>query len=143
MLKAKVPSRKAVLTLSIGLGFACLVSLGCKKKSAGTAAATETASVTNALDAEAGVEAVAPPEPPQPPAREVLARAEDKAKQAVVGEVDAFLTAQLQAFIQQKNRMPASFSELARARLDSVPRPPAGKKWVIDADSIEVKAVAQ
>jgi len=121
----------------------CAAGFGCHKKTATAGNVGETATATNAAQAELANGPVAPPEPPQPPLREVLARADDKAHQAVVGEVDPFLTGQLRIFIQQKNRMPASFSEFARARLDSVPRPPPGKKWVIDTDSIEVKAVAQ
>ncbi len=111
---------------------------GCHKKSTPTEATAASTTLTNA-----GEGAVAPPEPTQPPMRSVLARADDQARQAVVGEVDPLLTEQLRTFIQQKNRMPASFSEFARARLDSVPRPPAGKKWVIDTESLEVKAAAQ
>jgi hypothetical protein len=45
--------------------------------------------------------------------------------------------------VEQKKRLPQSFAEFATVRLDSIPRPPAGKKWVIDTDSFEVKAVAQ
>jgi hypothetical protein len=143
MLKAKLTSRNKNIAVSIALLAAALVAMGCHKKAAPAGTATESSSVTNAAEGELANGPVAPPEPPQPPPREVLARADDKAHQAVVGEVDAFLTAQLRAFIQQKNRMPASFSEFTRARLDTVPRPPAGKKWVIDTESLEVKAVAQ
>jgi hypothetical protein len=60
----------------------------------------------------------------------------------VVGEVNAFLTEQLRIFIREKGRLPESFAELARVRLDSVPRSPEGKKWVIDTATKEVKAVA-
>ena len=59
------------------------------------------------------------------------------------GQVDPFLTQQLRAFVQQKGRLPADFGELARASLDSRPRPPAGMKWVIDPTTQEVKAVKQ
>lgn len=130
------------LSLSLLLAILCMLGNGCRKKAPPTAGTSENATATNAL-AEGEGGPVAPPEPAQPPLREVLARADDQARQAIVGDVDPFLTAELQKFIQQKNRMPASFSEFARARLDSVPRPPAGKKWAIDAASLEVKAVAQ
>jgi len=60
----------------------------------------------------------------------------------VTGQVNAFLTGQLRIFIREKGRMPESFAELARVRLDSVPRPPEGKKWVIDTATKEVKAAA-
>ncbi len=119
---------------------ACLC-LGCPKKTPTAENQAQAPSATNVTEGEAASAPVAPPEPAQPPLREVLARADDKAHQAVAGEVDAFLTGELRTFVQQKNRMPASFSEFARARLDSVPRPPAGKKWVIDAETIEVKIV--
>ncbi len=130
------------LSLTVLLAIACILGNGCRKKAPPAASTSESAAATNAL-AEGEGGPVAPPEPAQPPPREVLARADDQARQAIVGDVDPFLTAELQKFIQQKNRMPASFSEFARARLDSVPRPPAGKRWVIDAASFEVKAVAQ
>ncbi len=149
MLKAKVQKRDKErhlqttsvllrLVLPVTLGCAITVATGCHKKSTPGEATAATATLTNA-----GEGTVAPPEAAQPPMRSVLARADDQARQAVVGEVDPLLTEQLRTFIRQKNRMPASFSEFARARLDSVPRPPAGKKWVIDTESQEVKAVAQ
>jgi hypothetical protein len=59
----------------------------------------------------------------------------------VDGQPDAFLSEQLRTFIQQKHRFPESFAEFAMTRLDSIPRPPEGKRWVIDAASIQVKAV--
>ncbi len=130
------------LSLAALLAIACILGNGCRKKAAPAASTSESAAATNAL-AEGEGGPVAPPEPAQPPLHEVLARADDQSRQAVVGDVDLFLTAELQKFIQQKNRMPASFSEFVRARLDSVPRPPAGKRWVIDAASLEVKAVSQ
>ncbi|MEO6035416.1 MAG: hypothetical protein ABIQ35_09195 [Verrucomicrobiota bacterium] len=76
-----------------------------------------------------------------PPPQAVLARAENGARQNVVGDEDPFLTQQLQIFVQQKQRMPESFAEFAATRLDSIPRPPAGKKWVIDSGVLQVKAV--
>jgi len=78
----------------------------------------------------------------EPPPNYVAATAENKPAENVVGIVDPFLTQQLQIFIQQKQRLPEDFAELARARLDSVPRPPEGKKWVIDKSTKQVKAVA-
>jgi len=143
MLKAEVKTRNTGVVVSIAVVVVACLAVGCHKKAAPAGTATETSSVTNTAEGELASGPVAPPEPPQAPLREVLSRADDKAHQAVVGEVDAFLTQQLRTFIQQKNRMPASFSEFARARLDTVPRPPAGKKWVIDTESLEVKAVTQ
>jgi hypothetical protein len=65
------------------------------------------------------------------------------AAQPLEGQVDPFLTQQLRVFIQQQGRLPADFAELARTRLDSRPRPPAGTQWVIDSATREVKAVKQ
>jgi len=79
---------------------------------------------------------------PPPPSRVVNARALNPVRQNVTGEVDAQLTEELRTFIQQKKRMPQTFSEFATVRLDSVPRPPEGKKWAIDSESLEVKAVS-
>jgi PBP1b-binding outer membrane lipoprotein LpoB len=80
--------------------------------------------------------------PGEPPPQFVTAVAENQPAENVTGVVDVFLTQQLQAFIQQKQRLPEDFAELARTRLDSVPRPPEGKKWVIDKTTRQVKAVA-
>lgn len=77
--------------------------------------------------------------PPPPP---VAARAENSLGLKVTGDIDLFLTSELQNFIQQQNRLPVSFAEFANLRLDSVPRPPPGKKWVIDRADLQVKAVA-
>lgn len=77
----------------------------------------------------------------EPPPNYVAAVAENKPAENVAGVVDPFLTQQLQIFIQEKQRLPEDFAELARARLDSVPRPPEGTKWVIDKSTRQVKAV--
>jgi hypothetical protein len=76
-----------------------------------------------------------------PPPAVVAARADNYVRQNVEGQVDGFLTEQLRTFIQQKQRFPESFVEFAAARLDSVPRPPEGKRWVIDAATVQVKSV--
>ena len=77
----------------------------------------------------------------EPPPDYVKATAENALAANAAGEPDPFLTQQLRLFMQEKSRMPESFTELARARLDSVPRPPEGKKWVIDTATQQVKAV--
>lgn len=56
-----------------------------------------------------------------------------------VGIVDPIMTKQLRIFLREAGRMPESFSELANARMDSVPRPPEGMKWIIDSATVEVK----
>ena len=71
----------------------------------------------------------------------MAARAENYLRQNVAGEVNASLSTELRNFVQLKHRMPDSFSEFASVRLDSIPRPPDGKKWVIDIDALQVKAV--
>jgi hypothetical protein len=76
-----------------------------------------------------------------PVAPVVAARTENGVRENLVGEVNPILTAQLHIFVQQKGRLPQSFNEFVNARLDSVPRPPAGKRWAIDSSSSEVKAV--
>jgi hypothetical protein len=55
--------------------------------------------------------------------------------------VDGALTAQLRAYVSKKGHMPGSFFEFTAAGMDSVPRPPEGKKWVIDTGDVSVKAV--
>jgi hypothetical protein len=82
------------------------------------------------------------PAPGAPPPKYVTAAAQNAPADNVAGEVNAFLTEQLRIFIREKGRSPVDFAELARVRLDSIPRPPEGKKWVIDAATKEVKAVA-
>lgn len=76
-----------------------------------------------------------------PPAQPTAAAAEPAQSQPLVGEVDRFMTEQLQIFIQQKGRLPADFAEFARVRLDSVPRTPPGTKYAIDPVTREVKIV--
>ena len=71
----------------------------------------------------------------------VAASADNSIQENVAGETDAFLTTQLRAFVQKKGRLPESFTEFHRTSLDSLPRPPAGKKWVIDKSSQSVKVV--
>jgi len=83
-----------------------------------------------------------PAKPLAPPPKSVTANAENNVRENVGGEVDQFLTSQLKIFIQNKGRLPVSFAEFASARLDSIPRPPAGTKWVIDAANQQVKSAA-
>jgi hypothetical protein len=72
----------------------------------------------------------------------VAARAENNLRQNVAGEVNASLSTELRNFVQLKHRLPDSFSEFASVRLDSIPRPPDGKKWVIDTANLQVKSVS-
>ncbi len=116
--------------LALFISLATFVLVGCHKKEAAPAnsGAPETAASPQ------------PAKPPPPPPKYVTANAQNAPAENVAGEVNAFLTQQLRIFIREKGRMPESFTELARVRLDSIPRPPAGKKWVIDNATKEVKA---
>lgn len=108
---------------------AALVLFGCSRKQE-----------PPATTATPKTDAAAPGAPPGPPPKSVTANAQNAPAENVTGEVNGFLTEQLRIFIREKGRSPADFAELARVRLDSIPRPPAGKKWVIDNATKEVKA---
>jgi len=82
-----------------------------------------------------------PVRPLPPPPLVITANADNNVRQRVDGEVDGFLTGQLRAFVQQNGRVPQSFYEFSLKSLDSMPRPPEGKRWVIDAADMQVKAV--
>jgi len=116
--------------LALFISLATFVLVGCHKKEAAPAnsGAPETAASPQ------------PAKPLPPPPAYVTAAAQNAPAENVAGEVNVFLTEQLRIFIREKGRMPESFAELARTRLDSIPRPPAGKKWVIDNATKEVKA---
>ena len=53
------------------------------------------------------------------------------------------MTAALKAFVQEKGRLPQNLLELKNAKLDSMPRPPAGFIYAIDPATVEVKLVKQ
>lgn len=61
--------------------------------------------------------------------------------QSMQGAIHPFMTQQLQMFIQKEGRIPTSFAEFASARMDSVPFPPDGMKYVIDPVARQVKVV--
>src|ERR1041384_4009857 len=65
------------------------------------------------------------------PSPQTQSRPENVIRESVVGEVNHALTQQLHLFIAQKGRMPDNFTEFANTRLDTVPRPPEGMRWVI------------
>jgi hypothetical protein len=119
---------KQVLLLVAAAGLALV---GCKKNEA-DAPAQNTPPLPNPVKAE---------QPLPPPPRPVAAVAENAPQQSVVGQVDPFLTEQLRIFVQQQRRLPRSFAELASTRLDSIPGPPPGMRWAIDASTTQVKAV--
>lgn len=98
---------------------------------------------TPAVAADPAAPPAPPPEvePTAPPPKSVAAVADNIVQENVNGRVDAFLTSQLRTFIQQYNRMPKSFAEFALRRVDSMPRPPDGQKWVIDSTTQEVKSI--
>ncbi len=115
--------------------------MGCKKREStqvtpnvqpATDVATPSVAASDVNQAQPAIE---------PPPPNVASKAENAVQTQVDGVADDFLTSQLRIFIRDKGRLPQSFTEFARTRLDSVPRPAAGLKWVIDASSKEVKAV--
>lgn len=59
----------------------------------------------------------------------------------IEGLVDNFMTAQLQIYIREQGRMPASYNEFATARMDSPPLAPEGMEFVIDTTTRQVKLV--
>jgi len=61
--------------------------------------------------------------------------------QTLAGEVQPYLTGELRAFAQDRGRLPTNFLELARTRLDLVPRSPPDTTWAIDYTTQEVKLV--
>src|SRR6267154_1020010 len=111
---------------------------GCHDKTRTNADPPPNATTTPAETPPAGQQITSPPAKPVPakplpaPPPSVAARADNYLRENVAGIPDPFLTEQLRTFIEQKHRMPESFAEFATSRLDSIPRPPEGKKWVID-----------
>ena len=137
----------ALVALVLGLSF------GCRKKEPAPApvAATENAPAAETAAAPAPAPApytpgpsAAPPVPAKPlpaPPKYVTANADNKIQERVQGEVDAALTGQLREFVNRNGRMPSSFYEFTLRGLDTIPRPPEGKRWVIDATDMAVKSV--
>jgi hypothetical protein len=124
--------------------FAALLSLlafallGCHKKEADGASQSQNPDLGTPVSAKSG-DKTGQPLPP-PPAK-VTANADNYVRENVNGTVDANLTAQLRNFVQKYGRLPQSFTEFANRGLDSMPHPPEGTKWVIDAPNQQVKAV--
>jgi hypothetical protein len=115
------------------------VAIGCHKKDGGVAAATAPATAPDAMN-ETPATGTDPVKPPPPPAY-ITAKADNVVRETASGEADPFMSGQLRIFVQQKGRMPLSFTEFASTRLDSIPRPPDGTKWAIDAATVQVEAV--
>jgi hypothetical protein len=133
------------------LCFALIAFVGCHKKSpavesppppsqAETPATSTEQPATTPYVSQPVASQSSKPLPPPPPS--VAARAENYVRENVQGDPDPFLSAELRNFVQLKHRMPDSFSEFVNVRLDSIPRPPDGKKWVIDVATLQVKAVS-
>lgn len=138
------------IPLSLAL-VAVMVLPGCKREPAAAPPVDTSATATAASQsAEAPPQAApkapqapaAPGPPLPPPPRFVTAVAQNAPGQNVVGQVDSFLTGQLLKYVEQNHRLPRSFAEFTSSRLDTIPGPPPGKKWVIDAANLQVKAVA-
>jgi hypothetical protein len=133
-------SRNTYVALLLCLS--ALVLAGCKKHEVAAPDAAPSAP-TNSVPVPANTANPTPvaQQPAPPPPSYISANAENAPRQEVSGQTDPFLTQQLQIYVRQVGRMPESFSQLAASRLDSIPRPPPGTKWVIDSAHMEVKAV--
>jgi PBP1b-binding outer membrane lipoprotein LpoB len=121
------------------LALAAFALLGCHKKEAEVVNQSQ-----NPSDLGTPVKAAPngkPVETLPPPPPKVAANAENSVRENVTGTVDPNLTAQLRSFVQKYGRLPQSFTEFANRGLDSMPRPPEGSKWVIDAPNQQVKSV--
>ncbi|MBI3415437.1 MAG: hypothetical protein HY043_08965 [Verrucomicrobia bacterium] len=70
-----------------------------------------------------------------------MATTGSQGNEPLIGLVHESMTAQLKKFIEETGRMPKDFSEFAHAKMDSVPRAPAGLKFAIDETTQEVKLV--
>ncbi|MEO8427880.1 MAG: hypothetical protein ABI651_12290 [Verrucomicrobiota bacterium] len=135
--------------LLVPILIAALLMAACSKKklTAPEAAAPSTA-VENAAAPDSSTEPAANEPaprarraaPPTPVSQAAPAQA-SSVDEALVGAVHTFMTAQLKKFIGEQGRMPKDFSEFAGSRMDSVPRAPAGMKFVIDETTQEVKVV--
>ena len=136
----------AVAVLVFGFGLGCH-----KKEPAPVPAASEpapAAAENSATPGPAGVPyAPAPSAAPTPvkplpaPPKYVTANADNKIQERIQGDVDPALTGQLREFVNRNGRMPSSFYEFTLKGLDTIPRPPEGKRWVIDAADMQVKSV--
>ena len=131
-----------------------LIAAGCHKKAppapaAESAAPPESVAVTPnpATDGSgnpasaASVPAPTPVTPLPPPPKYVTANADNTVRQRIDGEPDATMTGLLRSFVQKNGRMPQNFYEFSLKGMDTIPRPPEGKHWVIDAADMQVKAV--
>jgi len=117
-----------------------LLVMGCHKEAPDPV--QQPAATPPAVEAAPAQSSETPLPPPPLPSANVIARSDNNLRDNVVGEADPFLTGQLQLFVQQNGRLPQTFAEFSGARLDNVPRPPPGTKWVIDRAAMQVKAVA-
>ena len=118
------------------ISLVALVLFGCgKRQPQAEGAAATGANVPGDPAAEVRAKTVSRPTP------EIQSRTANVIRESVVGVVEPAMTAQLQAFVAQKGRMPDNFAEFAHTRLDTVPRPPEGMQWVIDGAAMQVKAV--
>jgi hypothetical protein len=121
------------------LALAAFALLGCHKKQAEVVNQSQNPSDLGTPVKAAPDGKAAESLPPPPP--KVAANAENSVRENVTGQVDPNLTAQLRSFVQKYGRLPQSFTEFANRGLDSMPRPPEGTKWVIDAPNQQVKSV--
>jgi hypothetical protein len=124
-----------------GCALVALMAIGCHKSPVSVEQTPPPADAVAAAAPSADSPGQAGLPPPPMPSASVLARSENNLRENAAGEVNAFMTRQLRLFVQQTGRLPQTFAEFASRRLDGVPPPPEGTKWVIDGATQEVKAV--
>jgi len=120
-----------------------LVLTSCGKKAAPPAADTTPPASAAAEPAPPAATASPTAQSAPLPSPVPAAPAQGQRPVPVVGTVDPFMTQQLRIFINTKGRLPKDFSEFTSARMDSVPRPPKGLKWVLDTANQEIKLAPQ
>ncbi len=134
---------------AIGWAIGLISLAGCGKKAAPAAETAPAPAPENQAPADAAAPAAqTTPERPSRPtvvARDTVAPVAPAPlpaeSQALVGAVHGFMTQQLHIFVQQYGRLPQSFGEFTSARMDSVPRPPEGTRYVIDTNAMVVRVV--
>jgi hypothetical protein len=133
----------------------CLViAAGCHKKAAPGPGAESAAPESAFAPANPGPDVSGTPAPTAapaaaptpitplpPPPKYLAANADNTIRQRIDGEPDAMMTGLLRSFVQKNGRMPQNFYEFSLKGMDTIPRPPEGKRWAIDATDMQVKAV--
>ena len=140
--------------LVLAASFVALLLLGCHKKEAAPPVSEQSPAPPEAAAPAPGTspEQALQPAPPHvvpplpakplpPPPKAITANADNNLRQSVAGQTDPALTSALRAFVRKNGRLPQSFHEFSNNSFDSTPPAPEGKRWVIDAADLTVKAV--